>query len=91
MAARHGVTVAPGSGACLDGRHRQFVRLSFAEQLDTLELAVERLAAAWQAHTQNLAATPSRTADGMLGALIIGRGPDRGTSALLSRGERDAR
>ncbi len=58
VAARHGVTVAPGSGACLDGRHRQFVRLSFAEQLDTLELAVERLAAAWQAHTQNLAATP---------------------------------
>ncbi|HUJ06772.1 MAG TPA: PLP-dependent aminotransferase family protein [Streptosporangiaceae bacterium] len=58
VAARHGVTVAPGSGACLDGRHRQFIRLSFAEQLDTLELAVERLAAAWRVHTQNLAATP---------------------------------
>ena len=45
-AARQGVTVMAGSAACADGRHRHFVRLSFAEQPSTLELAVERLAAA---------------------------------------------
>jgi DNA-binding transcriptional MocR family regulator len=51
VAARHGVTVAAGST-------HQYIRLSFAEPLGTLELAVERLAVAWEAHTQNLAATP---------------------------------
>jgi DNA-binding transcriptional MocR family regulator len=65
VAARHGVTVAAGSTACLDNGHLGYIRLSFAEQLDTLELAAERLAAAWQAHTANLAAgllsTPRRT------------------------------
>lgn len=60
VAARHGVAVTAGSTACLDGQHRQHVRLSFAEQLDTLDLAVERLAAAWQSHTENLAAAPVR-------------------------------
>jgi DNA-binding transcriptional MocR family regulator len=58
VAARHGVTVAAGSTCCLDRRHHHYIRLSFAEQPGTLELAVERLAAAWEAHTQNLAATP---------------------------------
>jgi hypothetical protein len=38
------------------GRHRGFIRLSFASQLDTLSLAVERLAAAWEVHAENLAA-----------------------------------
>lgn len=56
VAVRHGVTVAPGSTACVDDHHHQFIRLSFAEPLDTLELAVERLAAAWESHTENLAA-----------------------------------
>jgi len=66
VAARHGVRLAPGSTACVDGRHHQFVRLSFTEQFDTLELAVERLAAAWEAYTQNVAAGPatSRRAPG---------------------------
>jgi len=59
-AARHGVSVMAGGPACADGRHRNFVRLSFAEQPGTLELAVERLAAAWEAHTQDLAASPAR-------------------------------
>jgi DNA-binding transcriptional MocR family regulator len=59
-AARHGVAVAAGSTACVDGRHRHYLRLSFAEPPGTLELAVERLAAAWEAHTENLAATPAR-------------------------------
>jgi len=45
-AARHGVTIMAGSSACADGLHRQFVRISFAEQPGTLELAAERLAAA---------------------------------------------
>jgi DNA-binding transcriptional MocR family regulator len=58
VAARHGVSVAVGSAACLDGRHRRHLRLSFAEQPDTLALAVERLAAAWEAHAQDLAASP---------------------------------
>ncbi len=56
VASRHGVGVAAGGAACLDGRHRGYIRLSFAEQLDTLSLAVERLAVAWEAHTENLAA-----------------------------------
>jgi DNA-binding transcriptional MocR family regulator len=59
-AARHGVTVMAGSAACADGRHRHFVRLSFAEQPGTLELAVERLAAAWELHAETLAASPAR-------------------------------
>lgn len=49
-AARHGVRIAPGSQVCLDGRHHRFIRLCFAEQLDTLTLAVARLAEAWEAH-----------------------------------------
>lgn len=61
VAARHGVTIAAGSAACLDDRHLSYIRLSFAEQLDTLELAVERLAAAWEVHTANLAASPGRS------------------------------
>ncbi len=56
VASRHGVTVLPGSLACVCGRHRGFIRLSFASQLDTLSLAVERLAAAWEVHAENLAA-----------------------------------
>ena len=59
-AARHGVTVMAGSAACADGRHRHFVRLSFAEQPGTLELAAERLAAAWELHAETLAASPAR-------------------------------
>jgi DNA-binding transcriptional MocR family regulator len=59
-AARHGVTVMAGSAACSDGRHRHFVRLSFAEQPSTLELAVERLAAAWELHAEILAASPAQ-------------------------------
>ena len=58
-AARHGVTIMPGGAACADGRHRHFARLSFAEQPGTLELAVERLAAAWELHAENLAASPA--------------------------------
>jgi DNA-binding transcriptional MocR family regulator len=57
-AARHGVTIMAGSAACADGQHRQFARLSFAEQPSTLELAVERLAVAWELHAENLAASP---------------------------------
>jgi len=60
VAARHGVTVLAGSAACTDGRHQNFVRLSFAEQPSTLELAVERLAVAWELHAENLAASPAR-------------------------------
>jgi hypothetical protein len=47
------------AAACADGRHRHFARLSFAEQPGTLELAAERLAAAWELHAENLAASPA--------------------------------
>jgi DNA-binding transcriptional MocR family regulator len=57
-AARHGVTIAAGSTMCLDGQHHRYIRLSFAEPFGTLDLAVERLAAAWEDHAQNLAASP---------------------------------
>jgi DNA-binding transcriptional MocR family regulator len=60
VAARHGVTVMPGGTACVDGQHRRFVRISFAEQPGTLELAAERLTTAWEVHAQNLAASPGR-------------------------------
>jgi DNA-binding transcriptional MocR family regulator len=61
-AARHGVTITPGSTACVCGGHGNYVRLSFAEQPGTLELAAERLAAAWESHAQDLAATPHQPA-----------------------------
>jgi hypothetical protein len=57
-AARHGVTVTPGSAACVCGTHVNHIRLSFAERPATLELAAERLAAAWASHAADLAATP---------------------------------
>jgi DNA-binding transcriptional MocR family regulator len=60
VAARHGVAVLAGGPACADGQHRHFIRLSFAEQPGTLELAVERLAAAWETHAETLAASPAR-------------------------------
>jgi DNA-binding transcriptional MocR family regulator len=49
-AARHGVLIAPGATACVDRRHHQFTRLSFAEQFDTLTLAADRLAVAWRSY-----------------------------------------
>ncbi|MGC0419425.1 PLP-dependent aminotransferase family protein [Embleya sp. AB8] len=57
LAARYGVLVAPGVAACVDGRHRSGVRLSFAESAATLESAVDRLTAAWEEHTRRLAAS----------------------------------
>jgi len=60
VASRHGVVVAPGSTMCHDGHHQNGIRLSFAEPLPTLELAVERLASAWEMYTSDLAAAPSR-------------------------------
>jgi len=57
-AARYGVTLTPGAMACVDGKHLGFVRLSFALELGTLELAAERLAAAWAAHAEDLAVAP---------------------------------
>jgi DNA-binding transcriptional MocR family regulator len=56
VAARYGVRVLPGTAACVCGRHRGFIRLSFASQPDTLSMAVERLAVAWEVHAENLAA-----------------------------------
>jgi DNA-binding transcriptional MocR family regulator len=57
-AARHGVTISPGSASCIDGRHHGYARLSFAGQLDVLTRAADRLAAAWEAHATDRAAAP---------------------------------
>jgi len=58
VASQHGVEVVGGSSTCRDGRHLGFVRLSFAEPLETLTLGVERLASAWVAHSEALATAP---------------------------------
>ncbi|WP_214414411.1 aminotransferase-like domain-containing protein [Sphaerisporangium fuscum] len=55
LAARYGVIVASGATACVDGRHHDGVRLSFAESHATLEAAVDRLTAAWEEHARRLA------------------------------------
>jgi len=57
VAASHGIVVAPGAASCVCGGHRDAIRLSFAEPLAVLDLAVERLASAWEIHCQELAAT----------------------------------
>ncbi len=62
LAAQHGVAVAPGSTTCACGRHLDTIRLSFAEPLEALDLAAERLASAWEIHSQDLAATPAECA-----------------------------
>lgn len=54
----HGVTVAPGSTMCGCGHHRGHIRMSFAEPFDTLDLAAERLAFAWEAHCADVASAP---------------------------------
>ncbi len=59
LAAQHGVVVAPGSVACVCGRHAPYVRISFAHTIDELDLAVDRLSWAWAAHSEDLAATPT--------------------------------
>ena len=59
VAAGRGVVVAPGTVACVCGRHRGHVRLSFAQPPEELDLATDRLTSAWAAHCEELAATPS--------------------------------
>src|SRR5215831_1471327 len=55
LAARYGVIVAPGAASCIDGLHRDGIRLSIAESAETLSSAVDRLAVAWERHTEDLA------------------------------------
>lgn len=59
VASRYRVIVAPGATCCIDGRHHAGIRLSIAESPETLVSAVDRLAAAWERHSQELAAGPS--------------------------------
>lgn len=56
VALRFGVAVGADADACACGGHLGFVRLSFALPAEELRVAVERLAAAWEVHAQNLAA-----------------------------------
>ncbi|MBA8924070.1 DNA-binding transcriptional MocR family regulator [Kutzneria viridogrisea] len=58
LAARYGVIVAPGGTSCACGGHRHGVRLSLAASRQTLQSAVDGLAAAWQHHAEQLAASP---------------------------------
>lgn len=55
-AAHFGVLVTPGTAMCFDGRHRDGLRLSFAESPATVRTAVDRLAVAWEEHSRRLAA-----------------------------------
>ena len=59
QASRHGVIVAPGALVCACGAHGSYVRISFAQPMDEIDLAVDRLSWAWAAHSQDLAATPT--------------------------------
>ncbi|NUU26224.1 MAG: aminotransferase class I/II-fold pyridoxal phosphate-dependent enzyme, partial [Streptomycetaceae bacterium] len=52
---RFGVLVTAGTALCFDGRHRDGLRLSFAESPATLGTAVDRLAVAWEEHSRRLA------------------------------------
>ncbi|TQF04539.1 PLP-dependent aminotransferase family protein [Kitasatospora acidiphila] len=56
-AARFGVLTTPGAAACADGRHLAGLRLGYAQAPDTLEAAVDRLRAAWEEHSRQLAAS----------------------------------
>jgi len=56
VALRFGVLAGAGADACACGGHLGFLRLSFAPPAEELRVAVERLAAAWEVHAQNLAA-----------------------------------
>ncbi|MDH6138170.1 DNA-binding transcriptional MocR family regulator [Kitasatospora sp. GP30] len=56
-AARFGVLATPGAAACADGRHLAGLRLGYAQDPDTLEAAVDRLRAAWEEHSRQLAAS----------------------------------
>lgn len=56
---RHGVIVAPGAVACGCGAHRGHIRVSFAQPIEELDLAAERLASAWEAYCEDVAATPT--------------------------------
>ncbi|MFE0461619.1 PLP-dependent aminotransferase family protein [Kitasatospora sp. NPDC058965] len=57
-ATRFGVRTTAGAAACLDGRHLAELRLGYARSPGTLRAAVDRLRAAWQEHTRQLAASP---------------------------------
>lgn len=48
----HGIVVTPGSALCFDGRHRDGLRLSYAESPTAVRTAVDRLADAWQEHNR---------------------------------------
>jgi DNA-binding transcriptional MocR family regulator len=56
-AGRFGVLTTPGAAACADGRHLAGLRLGYAQAPETLEAAVDRLRAAWEEHSRQLAAS----------------------------------
>ncbi len=75
LASRYGVIVAPGAAHCVDGRHHAGIRLSIAESPHVLEAAVDRLAAAWEQHSRDLAAGRSRSAPAPAGPGWVSDGP----------------
>lgn len=50
QALRHGVAVVPGETLSPDGAHQDYLRLNYVVEQAQLDVAVERLATAWQAH-----------------------------------------
>lgn len=57
VAARLGVRVCAGRECSIDGSFREYLWMSAAAETDVLELAVDRLGAAWSAYTLRLAAS----------------------------------
>lgn len=59
VAARHGVSVVPGTVLSPDGRHQSRLRLPFGQRPHVLEQAVARLATAWRTYGEQF--EPGRT------------------------------
>jgi DNA-binding transcriptional MocR family regulator len=60
VALRHGVAIVPGPTCTADGAMRDRIRLPIVRDPDTMELGIERLAAAWRAVSQSRPTTGAR-------------------------------
>jgi DNA-binding transcriptional MocR family regulator len=56
----HGVAVVPGPALSVDDGNRRALRMAYVHEEDRLELAVDRLYAAWQAYTPSAPRPSSR-------------------------------
>jgi DNA-binding transcriptional MocR family regulator len=60
VALRHGVAIVPGPTCTPDGGMRDRIRLPIVRDPETMELGIERLAAAWRAASQSRPAAGAR-------------------------------